>query len=133
MSVWPESLPVPLRTISIIPGRRSESNDQASGRRIVRNWGDIPADTITVQLRIGISNEPIFNYFWNRTGLDGIWFTATWLTTIGYADHKARFIGYPKRKGVTNNIIDYSFNLLVQESALCIDNDEWPSAGTGGS
>lgn len=132
MSAWPENLPVPLRTVSIQPGRNAVANQYSSGRRIVRNWGGVPPDEVTVQLRLKASEEPYLNYFYHRTGLDGIWFTAAWLSSMGYTDHKARFIRYPTRKGITGNVMDFSISLLVQESSLCVDPDEWQSAGTGG-
>jgi len=129
--IWPDDLPAPLRSVSIDPGRRAVSNEYGSGRRIVRNWGSVPADMVNIQLRIKSTEESIFNYFWHSTGMDGIWFTADWLQSMGYADHKARFLGYPRRKGVTKTIIDYSITLLIQESFLCVDPDQWPSAGPG--
>jgi hypothetical protein len=120
-----------MKTVSIIPGRNAVSNEYASGRRIVRNWGGIPADEIIVQLRIMSAEEPVFNYFWHRIGLDGTWFTADWLTSMGYTNCKARFLGYPKRKGVTKSMMDFSFALLVQDSSLCVDYDAWPSEASG--
>lgn len=133
MSFWPLELPAPLRTVSITPGRKSVAAEFASGRRIVRNWGGKQPDEVTVQLRITATQEITFSAFYSSVGLDGVWFTADWLTTLGYADHKARFIGYPKRKGVTKSIMDFSITFLVQSASLCIDNDTWPTAGTGGS
>ena len=127
MSAWPTILPAPLRTVNITPGSKVESQEQSSGRRIVRNWGHIPPDHVTVQFRIHKDLEPEFNYFWHRTGMDVTWFTASWLTTMGYADHKARILGYPRRKGVDISWSDFAVTLLVYASAYCVDGEAWPA------
>jgi hypothetical protein len=107
------------------------STEMASGRRVVRRWGHIPPDTVTVQFRVKEEDEPSFNYFWHRTGLDGTWFTADWLAVMGYDDHKARLLGYPRRKGVTGQVMDYAVTIVVQETALCVDPAPWLSGRTG--
>ena len=133
MSIWPSNLPPPLRTVEIRPGRNAQAITQASGRRIVRNWGHRPADQVTVQFRIHVDDEPAFNYFWHRTGMDMTWFTADWLTSMGYTDHKARIVGYPRRKGITGKWMDFAVTLLVQASSLCVNSKPWPSVGAGSS
>ena len=133
MSTWPSNLPPPLRTVEIRPGRNAQAITQASGRRIVRNWGHRPADQVTVQFRIYVDDEPAFNYFWHRTGMDMTWFTADWLAYMGYTDHKARIVGYPRRKGITGKWMDFAVTLLVKASSLCVDSEPWPAAGTGSS
>jgi len=127
MSAWPTALPAPLRAVNITPGSKMESQEQASGRRIVRNWGHVPPDRATVQFRIQKDLEPEFNYFWHREGMDGTWFTATWLTAMGYADHKARMLGHPRRKGVNPLWSDFAVTLLIYPSAYCVDPEPWPS------
>ena len=125
MSAWPETLPSPLRAVNIIPGSKIDASEQLSGRRMARNWGHVPPDRVTVQFRIQKIYEPDFTYFFYRTGMDGVWFTADWLTEMGYSDHKARIIGYPRRKGVDVNWSDYSVTLLVYNSSYCADGPTW--------
>jgi len=125
MNDWPVLLPAPLRMVNITPGDKTVSQDPLSGRRIVRNWGHVPPDRVTVQFRIAKDLEPEWNYFWHRVGMDVTWFTATWLTSMGYTDHKARILGYPRRKGVDVNWSDFSVTLLVYPSAYCVDGEEW--------
>ena len=131
MSVWPALLPAPLRAVNIIPGSKTESQEQSSGRRIVRNWGHIPPDRVTVQFRIQKDLVAEFYYFWHHTGMDGIWFTASWLSEMGYTDHKARILGYPRRKGVDINWSDFAVTLLVYPSAYCVDGELWLSSEEG--
>ena len=131
MSAWPIILPSPLRTVNILPGSKVASAEQLSGRRIARNWGHIPADQVTVQFRISKALVSEFHDFWNHTGMDGIWFTADWLTDMGYANHKARILGYPRRKGVDITWSDFAVTLLVYPSAYCVDGEAWPTTGEG--
>lgn len=130
-AVWPESLPPPLRTVDIKPGNNTEATDQISGRRIVRNWGHKPADQVTVQFRIRQTQEADFKNFWHRVGMDVTWFEADWLTSMLYPNHKARILGYPRRKGISNIWMDFSVTLLVVHEDLAVDADPWLSAGTG--
>jgi hypothetical protein len=51
---------------------------------------------------------------------------------MGYDDHKARLLGYPRRKSVTGQVMDFAVTLLIQLAALCVDFDPWLSSGTGG-
>jgi len=125
MNAWPTLLPSPLRAVSITPGDKSLSQDSLSGRRIIRNWGHASADRVTVQFRINKDLESEFNYFWHRVGMDVTWFTAEWLTSMGYTDHKARILGYPRRKGVDIQWSDFAVTLLVYPSAYCVDGGEW--------
>jgi len=131
MSVWPSTLPSPLRAVNIYPGKNTESTRQLSGRRTIRNWGHRPPDRATVQFRIHKNDVPAFIYFWHRTGMDVTWFTASWLTSIGYTDHKARILGYPRRKGLDVNWSDFAVTLLIAPSAYCVDGSAWLSATTG--
>lgn len=125
MAEWPASLPSPRRTAAVRPGKRMSETAMLSGRRVVRNWGALPPDTLTVQLTVRETEEATLRYFWNRVGMNGIWFTADWLTIVGYDNHKARFLGYPKRKGIAASVSSYLITFLVQQSDLCNDPPQW--------
>jgi len=125
MSTWPATLPAPLRLVNVIPGSKAERYEQDSGRRIIRNWGHIPPDRVTVQFRIEKDFVADFLYFWHSVGMDVTWFTASWLAEMGYTDHKARILGYPRRKGIDTKWSDFSVTLLVYSSAYCVDAEPW--------
>lgn len=134
MAIWPDNLPGPCRTISIQAGNNTVVRKLQSGRREVRRFGAAAPDRATVQFRLFNEDVAAFEYFFDRqTNLGANWFSAPWLPALGYDDHRARILGYPKRKAKGTRFSDYSVNLLIAETAYVPEDVFWLSAGTGGS
>lgn len=131
MAAWPENLPGPLRAISIRPGDNTLRQQWQSGRADVRRFGAGAPDQVSVQFRLFNEDCAAFEYWFNRDANLGVnWFTAPWLAGMGYDSHKARILGYPKRKGKGVRYSDYSVALLIQAASACPDDTLWPSEGT---
>ena len=130
MAAWPDSLPAPLRSISVTAGSNMSRQEWQSGRADNRRFGSGAPDRVKVQLRLHYTQIPTFEYWYNRDANMGInWFTADWLANLGYTSHMARLVGYPKLKGKSTVYADYTMTLLVQEAIYCPDDTEWPSGG----
>ena len=129
---WPDGLPAPKRTVNVALGTNWKGTTMLSGRRTMRRWGHVPPDTATVQFRINREQFNTLSFFWHRVGLDGIWFEADWLETLGYDDHKCRFLGLPKRKSIDGNWSDFSATILIQKAELCPIVEPWKSEAGGG-
>ncbi|WP_320055752.1 hypothetical protein [Desulfuromonas thiophila] len=132
MAAWPSNLPGPQRTISVRPGSNLTRQTWQSGRAEVRRFGAGTPDQVTVQFRLFNEDCAAFQYFCDRTANHGVnWFSAPWLAAMGYPSHRARILGYPKRKGRGVRYSDYSVTLLIQDAASAPEDTFWPSAGPG--
>lgn len=132
MATWSENLPAPLRVITVNAGSNLYRQEWASGRAENRLFGTNDPDTVKLQLRLSKDKIPVFEDWYNRTANFGInWFTASWLSDLGYTNHKARLIGYPQLKGLTTSYADYTMSILVQESVYCPEDTFWSTGSTG--
>ena len=132
MATWPENLPGPVRTIAVQAGNNINRQQWQSGRADNRRFGAGAPDRVSVQFRVLNSDAKAFEYFFHRSANLGVnWFSAPWLSGMGYSSHVARVLGYPKRKGVSGLWSDYSATLLIQNAAYVPSDSEWPSEGPG--
>lgn len=134
MAEWPSTLPPPQKRISLTPGDTRKIRDSVSGRKEIRRMGSGAPDQIRVLFRLTWAQWAIFKrlHEWDlNLGLN--WFSASWLTTLGYSAHKARFLGYPREVARQQYFVDVVATLLVQTTADIIGEDtSWPCAATGG-
>lgn len=143
MAAWPSStLPDPLNEgMSITSGSTVKLRKLESGRNESRRFGDGMPDQLTCTFRllhsaqydspdssttVTINQLEYFNDFFDNDLNQGVnWFTADWLTDLGYTSHKARFLGYPKVSGVQGYYYDLQATLLIQRSAWAAADTEW--------
>lgn len=124
MATWPTALHGPENDVSIKPGSTISERRLMSGRREVRRFGDGAPDVITCKFRFTEAEYVTFKDFWeDDLSIGTNWFTATWLATMGYSDHKARFLGYPKASPSKGEYLDLSATLIVQASGSVVVSD----------
>lgn len=127
MAAWPSHLPGPSKAFSIAPGTGTVPRKTQSGRTDRRCWGSGFPDTITSQVRIPNEYVEDFQTFFKVALNMGVnWFTASWLPLFGYDSHVAKFIKFPKRKGVGPLYCDYSVSLLVIPASQAPADTTWP-------
>lgn len=134
MVAWPENLPPPLRdNLSTTQGDNAVRRSTQSGRVEVRKFGSGAPDEITCTFRLfGAAEVETFEYFFSHEANLGVnWFSASWLTLLGYAGHAARIVGYPRRTGHGTIYSDYAVTLHVKPSASVRADTEWPVEGPG--
>lgn len=133
MAEWPSTLPPPQKRISLTPGDTRKIRDSVSGRKEIRRMGSGAPDQIRILFRLTWAQWAIFKrlHEWDlNLGLN--WFSASWLTTLGYSAHKARLLGYPREVARQQYFVDVIATLLVQATADIIGEDTlWPCAATG--
>lgn len=100
-----------------------------SGRREVRRFGSGAPDTMSVKWVLTAAELAYLDTFYTTNlNLGTNWFTASWLTTCGYASHAARFLGHYQHRIVTKNLFEISATLIVQTQALVpVADTSWPS------
>lgn len=130
---WPETLPpIERGDLSVTPLSNSVRTKKLSGRTEVRTYGSGAWAKGVGTLRLPNDLVATLQSFYARTCNMGLnWFTADWLSTMGYTSHVARFVNYPRRKGKGVFKSDFSVRLLIAPATAVWDDTEWPSAGPG--
>jgi hypothetical protein len=134
MATWPAGLPAPQKKISITPGDTRVERKLQSGRTEFRRFGAGKPDQAKILIRLLWSQWDTFKHFYERDlNLGTNWFSASWLTILGYNEHKVKFLGYPREVARQGYYIDITCTLLIQKTTWIIGADtEWPCATTGG-
>jgi hypothetical protein len=129
MAVYPSTLPMPQKGISITPGNTNVIRETISGRKEIRRMGSGAPDKATVTFRFTWNEWATFKTFFDSTLNLGLnWFSADWIPSLGYSDHKARILGYPKVRATQKYFVDVSATLIIQVNADITTTDtQWPS------
>ena len=135
MAEWPLTLPAPQKKISITPSDTRVGRRLQSGRTEYRQFGDGQPDQAKVLFRLTWAQWETFKHFYDRTLNLGLnWFTANWLTTLGYTDHGAKILGYPREIARQGYYVDVMCTMLIQKTDWIIGEDtSWPCAADGGT
>ena len=128
MVAWPSILPAPYVVISSEWGNNTLRRKMQSGRQEVRRYGSGAPDSFTATFRMVWENVSIFIHFYERTANMGLnWFSADWIANdLGYTEHLARIVGYPKRIGHGKIYSDFSVTLHIKKTASCWPDTTWP-------
>ena len=134
MAIWPITLSALQKKISITLGDTRKERKLQSGRAEYRRFGDGKPDQANVLFRLTWAQWDIFKEFHAYDLNLGInWFSADWLTDLGYDAHKAKILGYPREVALQSHYVDVLCNLIIQKTAWIVGEDtEWPCAATGG-
>lgn len=134
MAEWPTSLPAPQKKISITLGDTRIERRLQSGRTEFRRFGDGKPDQAKVLFRLLWAQWETFKEFYRHDLNLGLnWFSASWLATLGYSEHKAKILGYPREVVKQGYYVDIICILIIQKTAWIIGEDtEWPCESTGG-
>lgn len=97
---WDSNVPAPdATTVTIVHGDTVAALRMQSGRTDRRRFGDGAPDTMTGTLSLTQAQYTLFQtFFVTTTSVGRDWWTAAWLSFLGYSSHAGRFIGYPKRR-----------------------------------
>ena len=133
MASWPSTLPAPQKNIIIIPGDTRKERRLQSGRYEFRRIGNGKPDQAKVPFHFTWAEWDIFKGFYAHELNFGInFFSADWITSLGYATHKAKILGYPREIARQNYYVDIFCNLLIQKTDWIISEDsEWPCEPSG--
>lgn len=133
MATWPTTLPAPQKNIGIVPGDTRKDRKLQSGRSEFRRFGDGKPDQMKTLFRLTWAEWDTFKEFYaHELNLSVNWFSADWLTDLGYDSHKARILGYPREIALQNHYVDVLCNLIIQKTAWIVGEDtEWPCEPTG--
>jgi hypothetical protein len=128
MVEWLAILPAPYISISGTQGNNTLRRKLQSGRQEVRRYGSGAPDEFSVTFRILNENLLDFKNFYERTLNMGLnWFSADWIeSNLGYSDHLARIVGYPKRMGHGRLYSEFSVTLHIKKTAGCWADTSWP-------
>jgi hypothetical protein len=128
MILWPTNISPPLNAVNISYGDNSKRRKCESGRTEVRRFGSGSPDICSATFRMLKSDIPNFIEFYEVTSNMGLnWFSADWLSDLGYTSHAARIIGYPKRSAYGTIYNDFSVNLQIKELSTCWPDTLWPT------
>ena len=133
MATWPAGLPAPQKKISITPGDTRIERRLQSGRTEFRRFGDGKPDQVKVLIRLMWAQWDTLKEFYERDLNLGLnWFSASWLAGLGYSEHKAKILGYPREVARQGYYVDIVCTLMVQKTVWIIGEDTaWPCAATG--
>lgn len=133
MATWPSTLPAPQKNIGIVPGDTRIDRKLQSGRTEFRKFGDGKPDQMKALFRLTWAEWDIFKEFhMHELNLGINWFSADWLTDLGYDAHKARILGYPREIALQNHYVDVFCSLIVQATTDIVTEDTvWPCEPTG--
>ena len=134
MAVWPESLPAPQKSLTVQAGTNVKRRQCQSGRYEARRFGSGKPDTKKVSFKLYTAAQvsAFMDFFKGDANLGVNWFSAYWLESMGYDDHKARILGYPKRRAKLTWFSIYEATLLIQQTEYCLDDSTWQVDGDGG-
>ena len=128
MVVWPSEFPAPYASFSATMGNNTLRRKLQSGRQEVRRYGSGAPDVFSATFRMVGENAATFIHFYERTANMGLnWFSAPWIEeSLGYDDHLARIVGYPKRSGHGTHYNDFSVTLHIKKTSTCWPDTTWP-------
>ncbi len=129
MKAWPPGLNGPENDAQVKPGTNLFRRKLESGRTEVRRFGSGAPDVVTLSFYFSETDIETFTvwYDWDLN-LGSNWFTADWLSIIGYTSHAARFLGHPKYTGKRGEEWRVSATVIVQKTAWVFSDDTtWPS------
>ena len=122
---WDTGIPGPLRS-----GMKMEAGTNIRRRKLqdggyeYRRFGSGAPDNWTLTWRLTASEHDDFITFWHDDlEMGSLWFTAAWITTIGYSsDYAGTFIGYPQEKvkrwnSGSSGYSDIQCNILIAAKA----------------
>jgi hypothetical protein len=114
-ATWPTNLLPPKDNIRIKPVSTLKQRKLQSGKFENRRFGDGAPEIADVSWDFDASNLSDFYDFYEQDCKNGaIWFTASWLSDIGYSSsYAARFFEYP-RTSEEGDINEVKTKLLIQ-------------------
>lgn len=129
MATYPTTLPAPQKSISITLGDTCVRRDTLSGRQEIRRMGSGAPDIARLSLRLTWDEWVVFKEFYTRDLNLGLnWFSADWLTTLGYTAHKARLTEFPRERARQKQYVDVSLSLVIQLTTdITTTDSSWPS------
>lgn len=127
MATWPDDLPGPQAGWQMTAGSNALSRKAQSGRIEVTRYGSGAADHGTCTFKFIGAQKDLFESFY-RIGLNlGVnWFSASWLTGMGYPDHKAKVAGYVPVTGAPPGRYEYAVTLYIKKTSACPADTAWP-------
>ena len=124
---WPTILPAPQKKISITLGDTRIERKLQSGRTEFRRFGDGKPDQMKMLIRLLWAQWDTFKTFYEYDlSLGCNWFSASWLSGLGYNDHKAKFLGYPREVARQGYYVDIVCTLMIQKSEWAYTDVTWP-------
>lgn len=125
---WPTNIPAPQReSLSLNFGTNALLRRNNSGRVEARRFGAGAEDTASCIIRCRGDEIARFQYFYEVTLNLGLnWFTAPWVTGLGYPGYGARITGYPQKSASNDGHMDFSVNIQFRLLADCWPETSWP-------
>ena len=129
MITWPSSLPAPSSGLTSSLVDHSLHRKLQSGRTEIRKFGSGFVDVLSVSFFVTNDLIQTIVDFYERDSNMGLnWFTAPWIAgELGYSNHYARILGYPKRQGHGLMFSEFSMILQIKLQSECWDDTVWPS------
>ena len=127
MVTWPDNIPGPIvDKCAFFFGSTAQQQTWISGRSAFNRFGSGAPDVVSGTIRVLSADVSSFIYLYERVLNFGInWFSASWISSLGYSNSAGRLTGYPRRKFTGSLYSDFSVTIQIKDQWSISADTEW--------